>query len=59
MNAPVRDVHITRKEREYQGMMEYREGDESRLLKNLVVGMSNLFYQANNWNEIFLNCLNF
>lgn len=46
MNAPVRAVHITRKEKEYQGMLEYREGDESRLLKNLVIGMSNLFYTS-------------
>lgn len=39
MNTPVRAVNITRKEKEYQGMLEYREGDESRLLKNLVIGM--------------------
>ncbi|CAK6961537.1 unconventional myosin-Va-like [Scomber scombrus] len=39
MNAPVRAVHITRKEKEYQGMLEYREGDESRLLKNLVIDL--------------------
>ncbi|KAM7414758.1 hypothetical protein PAMA_019528 [Pampus argenteus] len=39
MNAPVRAVNITRKEREYQGMLEYREGDESCLLKNLVIDL--------------------
>lgn len=43
MNEPVRAVNITRKEKEYQGMLEYKQGDESRLLKNLVVGMLNLF----------------
>ena len=32
-------VNITRKEKEFQGMLEYKEGDESMLLKNLVVGM--------------------
>ncbi|KAL3061378.1 hypothetical protein OYC64_009541 [Pagothenia borchgrevinki] len=36
MTAPVRAVNITRKEKEYRGMLEYRGGDESRLLKNLV-----------------------
>uniref|UniRef100_A0A8C9YAM2 Myosin VAb n=1 Tax=Sander lucioperca TaxID=283035 RepID=A0A8C9YAM2_SANLU len=39
MSAPVRAVNITRKEKEYRGMLEYREGDESRLLKNLVVDL--------------------
>lgn len=43
VSSPGRAVHITRKEKEYRGMLEYREGDESRLLKNLVVGMLNLF----------------
>ncbi|XP_008287954.1 unconventional myosin-Va-like [Stegastes partitus] len=38
-NAPVRAVNITRKEKEYQGMLEYREGDESWLLKNLVTDL--------------------
>ncbi|XP_074488727.1 unconventional myosin-Va-like [Sebastes fasciatus] len=36
---PGRAVHITRKEKEYRGMLEYREGDESRLLKSLVVDL--------------------
>lgn len=39
MNAPVRAVNITRKEKEYQGMLEYRQGDESRLLKNVVTDL--------------------
>lgn len=39
MNAPLRAVNITRKEKDYQGMLEYRAGDESRLLKNLVIGI--------------------
>lgn len=43
MNAPVRAVNITRKEKEYRGMLEYRGGDESRLLKNVVIGMLSLF----------------
>ncbi|XP_047451956.1 unconventional myosin-Va-like isoform X2 [Mugil cephalus] len=38
-NVPVRTVNITRKEKEYQGMLEYKEGDESRLLKNLVIDL--------------------
>uniref|UniRef100_A0AAQ5Y7I0 Myosin VAb n=1 Tax=Amphiprion ocellaris TaxID=80972 RepID=A0AAQ5Y7I0_AMPOC len=32
-------VNITRKEKEYRGMLEYREGDESWLLKNLVTDL--------------------
>ncbi|KAM9352451.1 unconventional myosin-Va-like [Symphorus nematophorus] len=39
MNAPIRAVNITRKEKEYQGMLEYREGDVSRLLKNVVIDL--------------------
>ncbi|KAK2842399.1 hypothetical protein Q5P01_012599 [Channa striata] len=39
MNAPVRAVHITRKEKEYQGMLEYKLGDESHLLRNLVLDL--------------------
>uniref|UniRef100_A0A3Q1F1P5 Unconventional myosin-Va-like n=1 Tax=Acanthochromis polyacanthus TaxID=80966 RepID=A0A3Q1F1P5_9TELE len=38
-NTSVRAVNITRKEKEYQGMLEYREGDESWLLKNLVTDL--------------------
>lgn len=41
-NPPVRPVNITRKEKEYRGMLEYRAGDESRLLKNVVTGMFSL-----------------
>uniref|UniRef100_A0A672IBQ9 Myosin VAb n=1 Tax=Salarias fasciatus TaxID=181472 RepID=A0A672IBQ9_SALFA len=39
MNAPVRTVHITRKEKEYQGMLKYKQGEEQRLLKNLVTDL--------------------
>uniref|UniRef100_A0A3Q3X431 Dilute domain-containing protein n=1 Tax=Mola mola TaxID=94237 RepID=A0A3Q3X431_MOLML len=38
-NPPVRPVNITRKEKEYRGMLEYRAGDESRLLKNVVTDL--------------------
>ncbi|TKS73569.1 Unconventional myosin-Va [Collichthys lucidus] len=38
-NAPVRAVNITRKEKEYQGMLEYRERDVSHLLKNVVIDL--------------------
>uniref|UniRef100_A0A8C5BMJ2 Unconventional myosin-Va-like n=1 Tax=Gadus morhua TaxID=8049 RepID=A0A8C5BMJ2_GADMO len=33
-------VNITRKEKVFQGMLEYKEGDESMLLKNLVVDLT-------------------
>ncbi|KAM9753748.1 LOW QUALITY PROTEIN: unconventional myosin-Va-like [Menidia menidia] len=39
MCTPVRAVHITRKEKEYQGMLEYSEAHVSRLLKNLVIDL--------------------
>ncbi|XP_061577625.1 unconventional myosin-Va-like isoform X2 [Cololabis saira] len=39
MSAPVRVVNITRKEKEYQGMLEYKEGEAARLLKNLVIDL--------------------
>lgn len=39
VNAPVRVVNIARKEKEYRGMLKYMDGDESRLLKNLVTGV--------------------
>lgn len=45
MDTQIRTVHITRKEKEYQGMLEYRDGDEGRLLKNVVIG----------WPKHFLN----
>ncbi|MED6279635.1 Unconventional myosin-Va [Characodon lateralis] len=38
-STPVRPVHITRKEKEFQGMLEFKEGDTSRLLKNLVIDL--------------------
>lgn len=41
--SPGRAVNITRKEKEYRGMLEYREGDETRLVKKLVTGMLDLF----------------
>lgn len=37
-NDAVRVVNITRKEKEYQGMLEYKEGDLSLLLKCLIIG---------------------
>ncbi|XP_054632722.1 unconventional myosin-Va-like isoform X2 [Dunckerocampus dactyliophorus] len=39
INTPAKAVSIPRKEKEYQGMLEYKEGDESRLVKNLVLDM--------------------
>lgn len=37
-----RAVNITCKENEFQGMLEYREGDKSRLIKTLITGMFDL-----------------
>lgn len=39
VTPPAVNVHITRKEKEYQGMLKYKQGDENRLLKNLVTDL--------------------
>lgn len=39
--SPGRAVNIARKEKDYCGMLEYREGEEGRLLKALVTGVLN------------------
>nr|XP_046249242.1 unconventional myosin-Va-like [Scatophagus argus] len=38
-HTPMRAVNITRKDKEYRGMLEFRTGDESRLLKNVVADL--------------------
>ncbi|XP_067090448.1 unconventional myosin-Va-like isoform X1 [Osmerus mordax] len=41
-SVPSQSVHrasISRKEKDFQGMLEYKRGDESRLLKNLVIDL--------------------
>ena len=48
---------ISRKEKDFQGMLEYKRGDESRLLKNLVVGMFTCLKHINQWSK-FGNCPN-
>lgn len=37
-----RAVNVTSKENEFQGMLEYRAGDKSRLIKTLITGMFDL-----------------
>lgn len=39
VNAPAITANITRKEKEYQGMLKYKQGDETKLLKNLVTDL--------------------
>uniref|UniRef100_A0A3B4A8N8 Dilute domain-containing protein n=1 Tax=Periophthalmus magnuspinnatus TaxID=409849 RepID=A0A3B4A8N8_9GOBI len=39
ITPPAINVNITRKEKEYQGMLKYKQGDETRLLKNLVTDL--------------------
>lgn len=39
--SPGRAVNIGRKEKDYCGMLEFREGEEGRLLKALVTGTLN------------------
>lgn len=38
-STPVRPVNIPRKEKEFQGMLQFKDGDTSRLFKNLIIGL--------------------
>ena len=35
----VRPVNIPRREKDFQGMLEYKKEDELKLVKNLILGM--------------------
>lgn len=35
---PIRPLNIPRKEKDFQGMLEYKEEDEPKLIKNLILG---------------------
>uniref|UniRef100_A0A667ZI60 Myosin VAb n=1 Tax=Myripristis murdjan TaxID=586833 RepID=A0A667ZI60_9TELE len=37
--TPVSPVNITRKEKDFQGMLEYKPGDEGRMVKNLILDL--------------------
>ncbi|CAL9696916.1 unnamed protein product [Knipowitschia caucasica] len=39
ITPPAINANVTRKEKEYQGMLKYKQGDETRLLKNLVTDL--------------------
>lgn len=39
-----RQVTVQRKERDFEGMLEYNTEDEGQLLKALIMGQSTLFY---------------
>ncbi|KAF7224229.1 unconventional myosin-Va [Nothobranchius furzeri] len=39
MSTPIRPVNIPRKEKEFQGMLEFKEGDTTRLFKNLIIDL--------------------
>lgn len=38
IDEPIRPVNIPRKEKDFQGMLEYKKDDEQKLVKNLILG---------------------
>lgn len=38
IDEPIRPVNIPRKEKDFQGMLEYKKDDEPKLVKNLILG---------------------
>lgn len=40
IDEPIRPVNIPRKEKDFQGMLEYKKEDEQKLVKNLILGKS-------------------
>ncbi|XP_013869025.1 unconventional myosin-Va [Austrofundulus limnaeus] len=38
-STPARPVNIPRKEKEFQGMLQFKDGDTSRLFKNLIIDL--------------------
>lgn len=44
IDEPIRPVNIPRKEKDFQGMLEYKKEDEQKLVKNLILGKCFLFF---------------
>lgn len=42
-DEPLQPVNIPRKEKDFQGMLEYKKEDEVKLVKNLVLGEQRSF----------------
>lgn len=38
IDEPIHPVSIPRKEKDFQGMLEYKREDEPKLVKNLILG---------------------
>ena len=38
VDEPIRPVNIPRREKDFQGMLEYKKEDELKLVKNLILG---------------------
>lgn len=38
IDEPIHPVNIPRKEKDFQGMLEYKKEDEPKLVKNLILG---------------------
>lgn len=50
MEEPVHPVNIPRREKDFQGMLEYKKEDELKLIKNLILGKK----QTVSWEKISL-----
>ena len=44
VDEPVRAVSIPRREKDFQGMLEYKRQDELKLVKNLILGQRSRCY---------------
>lgn len=43
VEEPIHPVNIPRREKDFQGMLEYKKEDEMKLVKNLILGMKGDF----------------
>lgn len=47
VEEPMHPVNIPRREKDFQGMLEYKKEDELKLIKNLILGKSRLDWARN------------
>lgn len=43
VDEPIHPVNIPRREKDFQGMLEYKKEDELKLVKNLILGKNSLW----------------
>ena len=47
VDEPIHPVNIPRREKDFQGMLEYKKEDEMKLVKNLILGKKWLVMASN------------